>query len=424
MAIQSHRCWGEARGGLTWSLFSFFTPASFLLLMSPLSNAYSKALAHSREKPFKQERALVPLWLLRWLVESRDKKKGSGYRCLPLMWGCACEATFQFKGLGCCEQVSISFKCSRRRFISRLLDRSWVSTFPQDKHPSKPAEAAIRTFCQDCLLLPRCDGWPTSLRRPRHGVTRRRLHVEPLSYSTAGTGVLVYASLIHAVVSRAAIFACVILLIDMRVACAAFCRDVKAPEVWSTPLSQSRPANIFASLHRFSFIQIQVTESTLQTRLKMYIDVYEMHVLLGLLSSHWLSGCDFHTEKKMWLWLMALKINQWTQLLVNKKRCQKNADGKRKEKNPHCFWWATANHHCTRIRFALLGNSLSFVKQRVVQEVWMSGCVFVFVPSHYNFQCALFVHVWRSYKSHYCVSVCCVKNGETRSDIFFFFWSR
>lgn len=113
---------------------------------------------------------------------------------------------------------------------------------------------------------------------------------------------------------------------------------------------------------------------------------------------------------------MALKINQWTQLLVNKKRCQENADGKRKEKNPHCFRWATANHHCTRIRFALLENSLSFVKQRVVQEVWMLGCVFVFVPSHYNFQRALFVHVWRSYKSRYRVSVCCVKNGETRSD--------
>lgn len=118
---------------------------------------------------------------------------------------------------------------------------------------------------------------------------------------------------------------------------------------------------------------------------------------------------------------MALQINQWTQLLVNKKRCQKNADGKRKEKNPHCFRWATANQHCTTVRFTLLENSLSFVKQRVMQEVWMLGCVFVFVPSHYNFQRVLFVHVWRSYKSRYCVFVCCVKNGEIRSDYYLFF---
>lgn len=86
-----------------------------------------------------------------------------------------------------------------------------------------PREASVRIArsCQGVME------WTASPRCPRHCVTRRRLHVESLSYSTAGTGILVYASLIHTLVLRAAIFACVILLSDMRVACAAFHRGVK-----------------------------------------------------------------------------------------------------------------------------------------------------------------------------------------------------
>lgn len=155
------------RGSRGWTniitFFSFHTHIFFLKVMnfSQWCRLYQmhihRAFAHLREKPFGRERALAPF---DYCIDLRISwhEKGSGYRCLPLMWGCACEATFQFKGSGRCEQVSIGFKCSRRRFISRLLDRSRVSTFSRDKHPSKAAEAATSSFCQDCLLLPRCDG--------------------------------------------------------------------------------------------------------------------------------------------------------------------------------------------------------------------------------------------------------------------------
>lgn len=378
--------------------------------------------AHSREKPFRQERAPVPFDFCVDLRNPVTRKRKWTPMPAPYVRLCLW------------SNISIQRLALLRAGLSQLQMQpeafSYLVSLIVLEYPrfrgTNILQSPLKLPREDCSLLPRCDGVdrvPTVSSSWCHSPA-----AQSLSYSTAGTGVLVHASLIHAVVLRAAIFACVISLSDMRVACAAFGRGVKLLrcEVFHW-VSQDLLILLHHFKRGFSFIRIQVwvTESTLQTGLKMYIDVYKMHVSLGPLSSHWLSGCDFHTEKKMWPWLMALKINQWTRLLVNKKRCQKNADGKRKEKNPHCLRWATANHHCTRIRFALLENSLSFVRQRVVQEVWMLGCVFVLVPSHYNFQRALFVHVWRSYKSRYRVSVCCVKNGETCTDFFFFFfWSR
>lgn len=215
--------------------------------MSPLSNAYSQALAHSREKPFRRERAIVPF---DYCIDLRISwhEKGSGYRCLPLMWGCACEATFQFKGSGCCEQVSISFKCSRRRFTSRLLDRSRVSTFSWDKHPSKSAEAATRSFCQDCSLLPRCDGEdhvPTVSSSLCHSPTAPR-RVTKLFHRWDQRSRVCFT---HTHGCLAGCHLCLCDLTKWHESCmCSISQRCKAPEVWSIPLSQSRPANISASL--------------------------------------------------------------------------------------------------------------------------------------------------------------------------------
>lgn len=194
----------------------------------------------------KSERLFPLIFALTWGIPWHDK--GSGYRCLPLMWGCACEATFQFKGSGCWEQVSICFKCSRRRFISRLLDRSRVSTFSRDKHPSKPAEAATRSFCQDCSLLPRCDGVdrvPTVSSSWCHSPTAPR-RVTKLFHRGDRR------SRVRFTHTRGCLAGCHLSLCDLtkwHESCmCSLSQRCKAPEVWSIPLSQSRPANMFASL--------------------------------------------------------------------------------------------------------------------------------------------------------------------------------
>lgn len=219
----------------------------FLQLMSPLSNAYSQALAHSCEKPFRQERALVPFDYCVDLRNPVTRKR----KWIPM--------PAPYVRLCLWSNISIQRLGLLRAGLNQLQMQ------PEAFHISAPwSFSSIHVFagqtsfkarwsCHEKLLsglLALAKVW-WSGSRP-HGVLIMVSLADGSHQVTKLFQRRDRSSPVHFTHTRGCLAGCHLWMCDLtkwHESCmCSLSQRCKAPEVWSIPLSQSRPANIFASL--------------------------------------------------------------------------------------------------------------------------------------------------------------------------------